>query len=402
MKTAAVIAEYDPFHKGHAIQLKRLKEEHGFDHVVIIMSGCFMQRGTPSLLSKYERAEMALRNGADLVIELPVDFALAPAGRFAEGGVLLAKYLGAVDTIAWSCETPALFDPEQSPALLPLIRAMTKEPEEFREILRRRMAEGLPYPKAREEALLSLPKLSPFKKDLCALLQNPNNLLGLSYETTVRTKAPELNTLALLREGQAHDSSALAADLPSASAIRQAAKESIDISSFSPENCRSIIQKAAQENRFLFADDFFMLLRYRLLSVANPEDYQWVTPSLSDKLKKYAKKMRSFTDLAAGLKSRDITHSHVRRALFSVLLDLKKEDAPPAPAYARILGFLKSAEPLLHEIRKKAQVPLISKDADHIELLRKELYVSEVYRLVLEEKSGCAVKNDLQQPLVII
>lgn len=405
MKTAAIIAEYNPFHNGHALQIKRIKEEHGFDYCVILMSGDFVQRGAPALLGKYERAEMALHGGADLVIELPVSFVLSGAGEYAQAGVSLANSLGAVDCLAYSCENPLFFASDRESKLFPLLNTLSDEPEDFKEALMDRLKKGNSYPKAREEALLSLHSFHAIKEDVLQILRNPNNLLALSYETAVRLFAPALQTLPLQREGSAHSAEALGKSYPSAQAIRNALEEGKDpaeLSSFVPEKTLSILKEAAEDHRFLFADDLTELLKYKLLFEGRYEIYQNVTADLSAKLKNINGKFNNISDLLLALKSKDLTHTRLARALFSILLELKASDRETVPSHARILGFRKDASPLLSAIKQLSSVPLISKDADAAELLRTELRASDVCRIIREKKSGHPIKNDLEQPLVII
>ena len=405
MKNALVIAEYNPFHNGHAHQLRELKEVHGFDHVIALMSGDFVQRGAPAILGKYRRTELALKGGADLVIELPVSFVLSGAGEYASAGVQMAKALGAVDCLAYSCEDPAFFSEGNKDELSRVLSVLTDEPEAFREALSRSLKDGNSYPKAREEALISLPELKSLKTQIEEVLRKPNNLLALSYETALRLFAPGLSSLPLERVGSGHAEETIGEDCSSGHAIRTHIKEGRDLASLKrslPKDSFLALSEAKEADSLLYTDDFTELLKYRLLFDPHPEACQNVTPELADKLRKHQNHFGTLTELAFLLKSRDLTLTRIRRGLFSLLLELKKSEAEAAPSYARLLGFQKSAEPLLSEIKRKSSIPLISKDADARLLLQKDLRASEVYRMILEKKSGRKTKNDLQQPLIIL
>lgn len=147
MKTAGIIAEYNPFHTGHEYQINYIKEKLRTDYVVIAMSGDFVQRGTPALFSKYVRAEMALRSGADLVLELPVSISSASAELFARGGVQLLDGLGVTDILCFGSECG------DTDALMELAKILAEEPEAFQDALRRNLKDGMTFPKARSMAL---------------------------------------------------------------------------------------------------------------------------------------------------------------------------------------------------------------------------------------------------------
>ena len=149
MKVTGLIAEYNPFHNGHRYHIRRSRQITGADFIVVVMSGDFVQRGAPALLDKFTRARMALSCGADLVLELPVRYALGSAEFFAAGGVALLDCLGAVDTLSFGSEQGDVS------CLMNLSSLLLREPEIFRETLKKKSAEGLPFPAAREQALLS-------------------------------------------------------------------------------------------------------------------------------------------------------------------------------------------------------------------------------------------------------
>ncbi len=140
MKTAGIIAEYNPFHKGHEYQIRYAKEKLKADYVIVAMSGDYVQRGTPALISKHARAEMALRCGADLVLEMPVSVSTASAEAFAMGGVSLLDSLGVVDMLCFGSESGEIS------ALKELAEILVEEPEEYKKLLKSFLSEGLTFP----------------------------------------------------------------------------------------------------------------------------------------------------------------------------------------------------------------------------------------------------------------
>ena len=143
-----VIAEYNPFHNGHAYHIKKAKEASGADYCVVVMSGDFVQRGAPAIYNKYARTAMALSAGADLVIELPSVYATGSAEHFAFGAVSLLTRLGAVDSLCFGSECGEI-EPLQQ-----IAHIFLEEPPLYREELLKNLREGNPYPKARNDALI--------------------------------------------------------------------------------------------------------------------------------------------------------------------------------------------------------------------------------------------------------
>ena len=175
MKTAGIIAEYNPFHKGHEYQIRYTKEKLKADYVIVAMSGDYVQRGTPALISKHTRAEMALRCGADLVLEMPVSISTASAEAFAMGGVSLLDSLGIVDILCFGSESGEIS------ALKELAEILVEEPEEYKKLLKSFLSEGLTFPAARSQALTEY-------------FKNPRNFSGDDFDVVL---TPLLNEVTL-------------------------------------------------------------------------------------------------------------------------------------------------------------------------------------------------------------
>ncbi|MFQ9151713.1 MAG: nucleotidyltransferase family protein [Blautia sp.] len=180
MKVTGIIAEYNPFHQGHAYHLSRARELTGADRILVVMGGNFMQRGEPAIIDKYTRTEMALRNGADLVLELPAASATGSAEYFAEGAVELLDASGVVNELCFGSELGELEPLEKAAELL------LEEPEDYQELLRTELKKGKTFPEARETALSAfLPEQS--------LLASPNNILAIEYiKALKRRKVPSV------------------------------------------------------------------------------------------------------------------------------------------------------------------------------------------------------------------
>ncbi|MCD7982052.1 MAG: nucleotidyltransferase family protein [Clostridiales bacterium] len=224
MKTAGIIAEYNPFHNGHEYHIAETRRRTGADYVIAAISGDFVQRGAPALLSKYDRARMALQNGADLVFELPVTTALSSAEGFAAGGVSLLSGLGVVDILSCGCESA-----DADPALFTDIASvLADEPETFRKSLSLHLKKGLSFPRARELAVseylngeffsgirrsgntqnedVSESSHTDVSPGLHRLLSEPNNILALEYAKAIRKSGSPMGICMIPRQGKPYHS----------------------------------------------------------------------------------------------------------------------------------------------------------------------------------------------------
>lgn len=439
MNVTGIIAEYNPFHNGHLYQLKLAKEKTNADFLVVAMSGDFMQRGIPGILNKWERAQMALLCGADLVLELPVLFSAASAEIFAAGGVSLLDRTGVVTGLCFGAET------NDVDAFFALAGFLTKEPEIYKKELKAQLRTGKNFPSARNTALLtcmadSSPDGSSFSDlqrddNFSGLLSSPNNILGLEYIKCLLRRNSAIKPYIVTRRGNGYNDTDLSGTFSSATAIRTALSRlgnpvqnsdtmacstlpgiPASIKSAVPDLTCPVLEDAARSNRLLFTDDFSSILHYKLLSEKEKgfSSYLDVTEDFSNKIVNSLPSFCSYTDFATHLKTKELTHTRVNRALLHILLNLTDEKLELAKSldfvpYLRVLGFRKSASPLLSAIKKNADIPLIPKLADAKQLLSKESYeilkqdifASDVYRLALSVKTHRASKNEFQQSPIL-
>ena len=206
MKVVGIIAEYNPFHKGHAYQIRYAKERLGADYVIVAMSGPFTQRGTPALFDKYSRAGHALACGADLVLELPVVYATASAQIFATGGVALLQNAGLVDTLLFGSECPDLA------ALKNIADMLSEETPAYQALLRQALQEGSSYAAARAKALEN--------PAYAKILAQPNNILAIEYLGALSRLDSSMTPLCLQRQGAGYHETSLDEDMASAYGIR--------------------------------------------------------------------------------------------------------------------------------------------------------------------------------------
>lgn len=427
MKTAGIIVEYNPFHKGHEYHIRQTKELTGADYCVAVMSGNFVQRGEPALLDKYVRAKMALLCGADLILELPVCFAAGSAGDFAAGSISLLDKLGIVDFLSFGSECG------QIAPFLKAAQVLAAEPPAFSAALRSRLKQGCSFPKARSAALFSclqsaaVPGEATASDSLQDLFSSPNNILGLEYCTALLRRMSGIRPVTLKREGAAyHDpglSPARPSDRPSyasALAIRKALQSGLSFEAFAaavPESLRPLWEECLRHNSFLFPCDFTKELRYRLLSQSGGgfTAYADVSRELSDKIRNARFSFTDWDSLCENLKSRELTYSRISRALCHILLsltaaqlrDAREHDFVP---YARILGFRKAAGPLLSAIRKNSSIPLLSKPASAAKLLsgsamhlfEKDILAAHIYESGLAAKTARPPIHEFRRQICIL
>lgn len=421
MKVVGVIAEYNPFHSGHAYHLREAKKQAGADFSVVVMSPDFVQRGEPALTDKYTRTKMALLNGADLVLELPVCYASGSAEYFAQGGVSVLNGLGVVDVLSFGCEgkkeeylDPALFWKTAG--------ILNQEPDSFRQVLRAQLAAGIGFPSARAAALQKC--LQDDADTSClseSFLKLPNNILGIEYCRAILKFCPQMEILPVARMGSNYHDRQLKGEFCSASALRKAllsdqtASDPGIICGFVPENLTDIY--TAVRRQMITADDFLSCLLQKLLFRDRFDDILDISGDLSDRIRslRYDCIGKTYEEIVELLSGKQITKARIRRALLHLILEIDaaqtEQFRTAGPAhYARMLGFRTDASPLLHEIKKRGSIPLLSKNADAAKLLddtgnamlRQDFRASHLYRGIRAVKYGTHFRSEYEMSPVMI
>ena len=403
-----IIAEYNPFHNGHAYQLEQARLLTGCDFLVVVMSGDYVQRGAPAVFDKYTRARMALACGADLVLELPVACSCASAEFFASGAVSLLDGLGCVDFLCFGSESGDL------QSLMEPARILAKESPVFQEALRRGLSLGLSFPAARKEAFRA-----------CAsnpdILDLPNNILGIEYLKALLQRESIIKPVTIKREGQGYHDTLLDSGFASASGIRRFLKqEEAPLSALPalkeslPDPVMEVLTDTLAHTLPVWEEDFSMLLRYELLrqSASDLTRYADISPDLGRRLKNCADKFSSFSEFVALVKTKDVTYTRITRALFHILLNLTGEDTRNSVAmpYARILGFRKDHSRILGLLKENSRIPIIPKAADYKTyltpdlqpLFEKDLFAANLYETIAAAKQKRAFLHDLKRSPVIL
>lgn len=378
MNVVGIIAEYNPFHEGHAYQIQKAKEQCGAEFAVVVMNGDFVQRGEPAIFDKYTRTKEALLGGADLIFELPVRFGLSSAGDFAMGGILAMNALPFVTHLCFGTETGDL---------TPLLQAATflcDEPDSYRTRVKHFVKQGILYPKARSLALAAESGLPTQTWD------SPNNILGLEYCVALQKLHSKIKPFTIRREGQGyHDNDTPAlSDFPSATFLRKK------------------IRKAGEKEN-LSLSDFSSLIGYSLLTAKDLCRIKDITPDLSDRIRNELPKYREINEFVKTIKNPSLTTGRIKRSFFQCLFDIEKEE--PVMPYLRVLGMKKEASSLLSQ-KENASCQILTKLAFDVpkmddtakKLFAKDLLASDLYRQVFCHKYNQTLPNEYQHSPIVL
>lgn len=378
MNVVGIIAEYNPFHKGHAYQIQKAKEQCGAEFAVVVMNGDFVQRGEPAIFDKYTRTKEALLGGADLIFELPVRFGLSSAGDFAMGGILALNALAFVTHLCFGTETGDL---------TPLLQAasfLCDEPDSYRTRVKHFVKQGILYPKARSLALAAESGLPTETWD------SPNNILGLEYCVALQKLHSKIKPFTIRREGQGyHDNDTPAlSDFPSATFLRKQ------------------IRKAGEKEN-LSLSDFSSLIGYSLLTAKDLCRIKDITPDLSDRIRNELPKYREINEFVKTIKNPSLTTGRIKRSFFQCLFDIEKEE--PVMPYLRVLGMKKEASSLLSQ-KENASCQILTKLAFDVpkmddtakKLFAKDLLASDLYRQVFCHKYNQTLPNEYQHSPIVL
>ncbi len=363
MAVVGIVAEYNPFHTGHAKHLALTRQEAGQDAALVVcMSGHWLQRGDCAVADKWARAAMAARFGADLVLELPTPFAMASAETFARGAVELLAAAG-MGTLSFGCETPDL----------PVLHALadTLNSPRFDEAVAPLMAHGLSYPAARQRAAQSL-----LGRETAALLALPNNNLAVEY---LRCLPPGVTALPIHRLGT-HDAPLPDRDDPSASSLRALLRRGENADPYLPSPWRGEVYDLKHLERTVLSS-------LRTLTVEDLETLPDAGDGLAQRLWKAARMATTLDELWDAAKTKRFTHARLRRVTLRAALGVPAPQA--APAYLRVLAMTRRGAAHLAALKPGCTLPIITKPARHKDLLAAEAALTDQFSLCLPAPLPC-------------
>ncbi|MBC8570774.1 tRNA(Met) cytidine acetate ligase [Zongyangia hominis] len=398
MKIAGIIAEYHPFHSGHAHLCGELRAR-GYTHIAAVMSGNFVQRGECAVLDKWTRARAALSGGVDLVLELPLPYALATAETFARGGVVSLSALGCVDALAFGSECG------DASALLSCARVLLSP--RLGEALAVHLAGGVTFAQARQRAVADMGN-----EELAALLCEPNNTLGVEYCKQLLLQKCAMEPVAVLRAGAGHDSPAPAAGFASGTYLRGflEAGETAPLVPFVPASALSLYRDALEESRGPVNRDAVELLTLaRLRGMALPDIAALpdISEGLEHRIFSAARRARSLEEFYSLVKTKRYTLARIRRIACAALAGLRAQDQRTPPPYLRVLGMNGRGREILAEAKETASLPVstslarlreYSPEAARFAAL--EASADDLYHLCLPVRRSCGA--DFTENAVIL
>lgn len=359
-RISGAICEFNPLHNGHAALLRHMRAAAG-GPIVCAMSGNFVQRGEAAALDKWSRARLALQNGADLVLELPLPWALAGAERFAFGGVSLLNALGA-DTLFFGSECGET---------APLMRiAEYLLSAQLADGLRPHLAAGLPFAAARTRAIEKA-----FGAECAALCTQPNNILGIEYCKAILQTGGKLEPHTLRRIAVGHDDEAASGRFASASLLRRMSADAGDIAPYVPEATAARIRTLRESGQYPADLQYLERAILAFLSTASPEDLRRVpdvAEGIERRIRAAAGRVQTLEALYDAVKTKRYSHARIRRIALAAYLGLT-DDLPAAPPYLRVLGMtaagaelIRAASPSLPYVMRPADLKKLPADAQRI------------------------------------
>ena len=397
METCGIIAEYNPFHNGHAYQAARVRARLGPNTgIIAVMSGDFVQRGGPAVCDKWTRALWAVEGGIDLVLELPVRHATASAERFGDGGVRLLQAAGIVRHIAFGAETSDL------DALTSIAGLLADELAQFKKHLAEKLSDGSGFAAARQQAVGAM-----LGAKTAALLRESNAILAVSYLVAMKRIRAGFKPLLIERKGpgehgQAEGTFAPASHIRSVLLDAFAAREphrALPLLACLPAGVLAGLFEAAFQARLGSFERLFPHALAALIAHDEPSllAFPSLQPDLAMRLKNQAGDRSDPAD-AAGFVDRAATRAYpaarVRRALTDLYLGDLLTDAPDAPQVIHVLAFSRRGRYLLRLLKHHAALPVVTRSSDVFEMtggprleLEQSLRAADLYQLLVKGRT---------------
>ncbi len=391
-----IIAEYNPFHNGHLYQIEEAKKQTGAQYVVAIMSGNFAQRGNSSLVNKWVKAQMAIENGVDMVIELPIIYSISSAENFAEGAIKILDSLKIVDTLCFGAETADFA------ALNNIANVLYNEPKEYVALLNHELSKGLSYPKARENALLMY--LNDIKR-YANIMSGSNNILAVEYLKALKRLKSDMKPFSIERKKVYYNDERIVDEFASSTAIRKlvATEQYDDLRKVMPRSSYMLLKEEIRKGNYvldLVKYEKEILYALRKMSVQEIAELADVTEGLENAIKKAADSCNNLIDLINIVKSKRYTQTKIQRILLYALLGITKKDmqnSKKVTPYTRVLGVNSRGKEMLSDICQiSPKIQMITSVKDYMEkntnktlkeMLEKDIFATNIYTLGYEYDS---------------
>lgn len=398
MQVTAIVAEYNTFHNGHRYHIEETWKKTDNSFIMAIMSGNFVQRGEPAILEKRKRAEIAIKNGADLVVELPTPWATASAERFARGAVYIAHQAGIVDNLSFGCE-------DEDISVLEQIARILSDKVYSRDIKKYYDDNMCSYPEARAAVVSRI-----LGKDCSEIMMKPNNILAIEYLKAIISFRSDIKPVGIKRSGAGHDSENTHGNITSAMNIRNLMRTGRDYSSFVPANSLPVLEECMENGTFpaLYSNLESAVIAH--LRKMKPSDFIGVpdvAEGIEHRIIEAVKNSVSLSEIFDKVKTKRYTHARIRRIILSSFLGIKAEDVVSLPPYIRVLALNDNGRMMLKEMKNKYFVPVIMKygdvkylDNDAKRVFELESTATDLYNLSLPARRVCG--TDMTDEIIYI
>ncbi len=356
-----IVAEFNPFHNGHKYLIEEAKKMFPYDEIIVVLGGNVLQRGNLSVIEKYDKTKIALESGVDLVVELPFPFSSQSADIFAKGSMEILNKLN-VDKLVFGSEEGAIDK---------FIKAANVQlnNKEYDSIVKKYLKEGYNYPTSLNKALNEITGIE---------IDKPNDLLALSYIKEIIKNSYNITPITIKRTNDYHSKEL--DEISSASSIREAYKNNIDISKYVPKEEIELIKTD-------YEDKYFDLLKYKIISDDDLKVYNLVDEGIDIKLKNNINNCNNIDELIKSIKSKMNTYNKIERMLSFILFNYKREKNDIALRYIRVLGFNQLGKNYLNKIKKDIDIPIITNiTKDNYNLIKDDINKDLIYYEITDRK----------------
>lgn len=393
MKVTGIVAEFNPLHNGHKYLIDYAKNYLKSDYIITAISGDFTQRGTPAIMDKYDRADIALHEGVDLVIEIPSIAATSSADIFSESGFYTLRNTGILTDLIFGAENPGINLFEKAARLL------NDEPELMSHDIKRFTKEGYTYPQAVALAIKNLTNEEKF----ITLFNSANNLLGIHYMRHLLKSKSNILAHTVTRNYVNHHERKIEMNFTSSTNIRELIENRniSELKDVMPEYAFQKLMEKYEANELIFEDDFSEILHAKLYENKKLDSFSDINPDLSNRILNERDNFVSVSSFVNKLSSKNVVNTRISRGLCHVILNMKSaerekyRDSNFCP-YLHILGFTKNGSKLLKSMKERAYVPFFVEYSEiksfcnrpFIRSIHQDIFCSDMYRVVKTEKTG--------------
>lgn len=347
-----IICEYNPFHFGHIYHINKIKEMYPDSNIILVLSGAICQRGDLSIINKFDKADIALEFGVDLVVELPFKF-IQSADIFAKGSIEILNKL--------KCKKIVFGSESNDIELLTTLAKTQIYNKNFDKLVKEYTSNGLNYPTALSKSL---------KKLVGKTVDTPNDILGITYIKEIIKNNYNIEPITIKRTTD-YNSKKIEGKISSATSIRELIKERKDYKKYVPKYTHKYLDNP------IFLDDYFDYIKYQIIISEDLTIFQDIDEDLSNRIKKYINSSNNLDELINNIKTKRYTYNKIKRILTYILFNIKKEDINNKLEYIRILGFNKKGKEILNKTKKEIDIPILtnydnkylSKDLEIIKIL---------------------------------